>query len=92
MHRDHGEVELGRHRPPFKTGWKNFRKQWPVFIWPGQSQSEDNGKPHPEKHGNQGQKIILKADDFVIQAKHPFPNKSGRGRMDGSVRMRGLRH
>ena len=36
---------------------------------------------HADKHRGQRQKVILEADDFVIQAENVFANEAGRGRV-----------
>ena len=41
--------------------------------------AHDPGKEHPEQGGDQGQRVILFADDFVVDAEDVLPDEACRG-------------
>jgi hypothetical protein len=50
--------------------------------------THDPGKRHADQGGEQSQRVILLANNFVVQAKNMLPNETGRsvvGRRSGHV-------
>jgi hypothetical protein len=43
--------------------------------------AHDPGKYHPDQGGEQCQRVILFADNFVVEAEDMLPNEAGRGSM-----------
>jgi hypothetical protein len=39
--------------------------------------AHEPGKDHSNDGGNQGQRVILLADNFVVKAEHMLPNEAG---------------
>ena len=75
------QVVLGGHHVSRRTGAGKQVEARDGEIAPAQVDTHEPGKEHPHHGGDQSQRVILLADDFVVQAEDMLPNEACWGSM-----------
>ena len=83
------QVILRRHHVARRAGLGEQVQPGNRETAESQMDAHEPGKDHSDQGGDQGQRVILLADDFVVEAEDVLPNEAGRGsvvyRMCGHV-------
>ena len=81
MHGHQLQVVLRRHHIPGRAILGKQMQPRNRSVRPSQVDAHQPGKQHADQDRDQGQRVILLADDFVVQAENVLPDKASRRRM-----------
>jgi hypothetical protein len=78
MHRQQLQVKLWSHYAASSTGFGKQLQAWDRKVRPAQVDAHQPRKNHSAKSGEQGERVILLADHFMIEAEDVFAKETRR--------------
>src|ERR1039457_6271898 len=76
MHGHQRKVQFRSHDPAWRGGGPKLRKPGDPGVRVDHVESHEQRKTHDDQHRKQGQKVVLDADDLVVQAEDILPDEA----------------